>query len=444
MNWHVIVQVGGEDSYEPALASDIPRLVLSFDSGGETIGYPMRQSIVETLSSRAVRQPDQAAYDLAVLAMAVYAADHCIKRSTALDGWTREITVHIPVNNTGRWKKVCESLTRMLSFLSGDEWRIEFRKREHSPEFEVDDEQEFKPDAVSLFSGGIDSLVGAIDLLEQGRTVALVGHYGAGMTHHFQAEVFSLLQKHYGDNVKSTLFFVDPPTIADAERENTKRSRSLLFFSLGVLVANAVGRDIGLHVSENGLITLNVPLTDSRSGSLSTRTTHPCFASHLTTVLSHLGLQNPIHFPFKFKTKGEMIAESRNLQLLSKLLPHTMSCAHPEAARWHGLTPGTHCGYCVPCIIRKAAVQFAGAPDAEYAVDVLNDPPDRKSEAGRDPWAIRIAVHRFDENDRTHDTCDVLSSGPIEPDAIGEWVDVYRRGMHELSAFLASKKKTKK
>lgn len=444
MSWHIIVHVGGDDSYEPALESADPRLILSFAAGDGSRGYPMRESVVRTLCSVAVRKPDHAAYDLAVLAMAIYAADHCITRDTAADGWTREITVHMPVGNIGRWKKARQSLTRMLSFLSGDEWRIEFRKRDYSPGFEVDDKQDFVPDAVTLFSGGVDSLVGAIDLLEQKQKVALVGHYGAGMTHHFQAEVFSRLQKHYGKSVTSTLFFVEPPTIANSERENTKRSRSFLFFSLGVLVANAVSRNTTLRVSENGLITLNVPFTDSRSGSLSTRTTHPFVVTQLGEVLSHLRLENPIHFPFKFKTKGEMIAESRNLQLLCNLLPHSMSCAHPEAARWHGLTPGTHCGYCVPCIIRRAAVRHAGVPDAEYAVDILTASPSRKSESGRDLCAIRIGVQRFNGNDRAHDLCDVLTSGPIAPDEIAEWVDVYRRGMKELSSFFGLQKKRMK
>lgn len=443
MSWHVIVQVGAEDCFEPMLDDETPRLVLAFDAGEDFHGYPMRESIVETLAGVARRKPSKAAYDLALLAMAVYAADHCIQRTTAPDGWTREITVHLPVANTGKWKKARKALVRMLSFLSGDDWTIELRKRTHTPEFELAEEHELKPDVVSLFSGGVDSLVGAIDLLEKKHNVALVGHYGAGMTHHFQAEVFSRLQKVYGNRVTSTLFFVEPPTIKDTERENTKRSRSFLFFSLGLLVANSVGKKVTLYVSENGLITLNVPFTDSRSGSLSTRTTHPFVVSLLTNVLSHLGSENSIVLPYSFKTKGEMIAESKNAPLVNKLLPHSMSCAHPEAARWHGLTPGTHCGYCVPCVIRQASVQFAGATDAEYAVDVLNDPPDRKTESGRDPWAIRIGAQRFDANDRSHDVCDVLTSGPIEPDEIADWVDVYRRGMKELSKFLATRKKTK-
>ena len=446
MNWHVVVQVGTDDSHVPDLGPKTPRLALTFDGGNEAEGYRIRENILELLSKVAVRKPAKASFDLAVLASAVYSADHCIQRSASPDGWTRNITLHMPVANPKRWKKISDLIVRLLSFLSGDTWQIKFRKRRYEPEILPGKQQDVKADVVSLFSGGVDSLVGAIDLLEQKpkKAVALIGHYGAGMTRRFQTDVFSDLKKHYRNRVSSTWFFVEPPTIEECDRETTKRTRSFLFFSLGILVANSIGKRVSLCVSENGLITLNVPFTDSRAGSLSTRTTHPFVVALLQEVLTEVGIDNRISLPFQHRTKGEMLASSRNRKLLNQVLPKTMSCAHPEAARWHGMTPGTHCGYCVPCIIRRAAVQAAKSPDAVYAVDVLKNPPGRKTESGRDHWAIRIGLQRFKGNDRDHDICDVMTSGPIEPREIGEWVDVYRRGMRELSEFFKSRRRTTK
>lgn len=52
-------------------------------------------------------------------------------------------------------------------------------------------------DSVSLFSGGLDSLIGAIDLLEDGATPLLVSHFGEGATSDAQGKLFAGLKKYY-------------------------------------------------------------------------------------------------------------------------------------------------------------------------------------------------------------------------------------------------------
>jgi hypothetical protein len=69
------------------------------------------------------------------------------------------------------------------------------------------------------------------------------------------------------------------------------RSRSLLFFALGTAVAAALGEAVPLRVPENGLVSLNVPLTGTRLSSLSTRTTHPYFMERLAACVAALGEQ---------------------------------------------------------------------------------------------------------------------------------------------------------
>jgi hypothetical protein len=45
------------------------------------------------------------------------------------DSWTREIRVVIAVSDVARWNATVPVLQRMLNFLTGDRWTIQFRPR---------------------------------------------------------------------------------------------------------------------------------------------------------------------------------------------------------------------------------------------------------------------------------------------------------------------------
>lgn len=441
MSWHVIARVGPDDDYIPSMGDSEPRLVTAIDQPGAAFSVP--NHIHQDFRSILFRKPSPRVQDLLRLSMSVYSADHCIRRETADDGWTRDIILHLPVHHIRLWNSAKTRLTRMLSFLSGDRWTIELRKHEYSPTFAALRKEKPRPDRVTLFSGGLDSLIGAIDLLERGHRVVLVGHYGAGMTHQFQHDLATRLEKKYPESVRTVLTYVDPPHIKDSERETTKRTRSLLFLMLGLTAADCVGAEVPLNVAENGLITLNVPMTDSRNGSLSTRTTHPHFVSELKGLLATLNVKHPIDFPHRTLTKGQMLTDCVNRRLIRTLAKRSMSCAHPEAARWAGVSPGTHCGYCVPCLIRRASMYAAGFDDAEYAYDVLTHPPDHTTKSGRDFRALQIAVSRFSQTERDRDYFDIQNSGPIPFDELNDYVGVYRNGMAELKQFLEQSRKPK-
>lgn len=441
MSWHVITRVGPEDDYSPELDSSEPRLITAIDRPGATFSVP--NHIQRDFRPILYRKPSPKVLDLLRLSMSVYSADHCIRRETADDGWTRDIVLHLPVHHIRLWKRARTRLTSVLNFLSGDRWTIELRKHDYSPSFPKLQKGRQRPDRVTLFSGGLDSLIGAIDLLERGHRVVLVGHYGAGMTHQFQHDLATKLEKAYPDSVKAVLTYVDPPHIQNAEREITKRTRSLLFLMLGLTAADCVGSEVPVDVAENGLITLNVPMTDSRNGSLSTRTTHPHFVEELKELLAALNLKHPIDFPYRTQTKGEMLTNCSNRRLIRKLSKRSMSCAHPEAARWAGASPGTHCGHCVPCLIRRASMYAAGFDDADYTCDVITNPSDHATKSGRDFRAMQIAANRFAQTERDRDAFDILNSGPIPFTELEDYVAVYRNGMKELRQFLEQSRKPK-
>jgi hypothetical protein len=132
--------------------------------------------------------------------------------------------------------------------------------------------------------------------------------------------------------------------------------------SFGVLVATALrayhdGGVIPLHVSENGYIALNPPLTGGRLGSFSTRTAHPDTLGGLQEVLDAAGLRVKIVNPYAFKTKGEMLRECRDQEVLRSLSSKSTSCGRYLRYSYR------HCGRCVPCQVRRAAFMAWGQQD---------------------------------------------------------------------------------
>ena len=67
--------------------------------------------------------------------------------------------------------------------------------------------------------------------------------------------------------------------------------------------------------------------------------------------------------PYQFKTKGEMLIDVKNQIFLKNNLENTMSCSHPDIGRMQKETEARHCGYCLPCVIRQAAIMRAGILD---------------------------------------------------------------------------------
>ncbi len=300
--------------------------------------------------------------------------------------------------------------------------------------------RELSARAVCLFSGGLDSYVGAVDLLEsEGDQVALVGHHaaGGGATSKSQKEALAALRTGYPEERTSFLqLWLSPPKGEGRASEITTRGRSILFLALGAAVADGLGAQ-RLVVPENGLISLNVPLTNSRLGSFSTRTTHPYLMSLFGDLLSAIGVDVGLDLPYRFLTKGEMLAGCASPRLVGSGLTTTMSCSHPGAARFAGKSPNVHCGYCVPCLIRRAAVSSSGMLDLTvYATEDLSRP--LPGDRGSDLRAMRMALDRYEKDPPT--LADVLVPGPLPgtDEELVAYLGVFRRGLDEVMSMLSA------
>lgn len=399
---------------------------------------------LDQLASLGLR-PSERAIDLALLAALVNAGDTRVSRSiNAQDGWTREIDLYAPVSVPRDWNVARKSIEALLRFLTGDRWRVFFRARtERNATLAVRPERRAIDDltGVCLLSGGLDSLIGAIDLLANGQRPVLVSHYWDAETAKAQTYVLSALEKRFsGDQIKSLRVRVgfDRHHLNTGEREATQRGRSFLFYALAALPASAFNRPVVVNVPENGLIALNVPLDPLRIGALSTRTAHPHVIAGMTRLTNTIGISTTFSNPYRHMTKGEMVAGCADATLLRGLVGHSMSCSSPAKARYKGLSP-RHCGYCVACLIRRASLA-AGLVTRDPTLYTVQDlrarilATDRVEgehvrsfqimarRIRRAPEHVKILVHKpgplVDVADETSDYADMFRRGVLEVDRL--------------------------
>lgn len=303
--------------------------------------------------------------DFFIISAAVYGIDRFVERKqNSVDGWSRELKVSFPVHNPTKWDSCKVEVNKLLSFLTGDYWNVSFRKETIDlPEVELDLFFSIPFEQVNLLSGGLDSLIGALDFLKSNpnEKVLFVSHYDSQM-HGPKGDQKDLIAKL--EMMFSNQFAYIPSLRVTLEstnvnRETTFRSRSLLFIGMALLIAQATNTK-SIVVPENGTVSLNFPLSPSRRSSCSTRTTHPFVLEKVLCIWEILSISTLISNPYEFKTKGEMVEDclKQNPELLN-LIEISNSCGkRGHRAHWEPTKKSaSHCGICMPCVYRKASLQ---------------------------------------------------------------------------------------
>ena len=322
--------------------------------------------------------PDAATWDFVQFCLAVCAADLACPRATSADGWTRVIELTVGLHEPMRWVGFEEQLAKMLKLLTGDYWALHFVAGGEAPP--AGKITALPHDCVCLLSGGLDSLVGGIDLVSGGRRPVFVSQLAHDDSHQQRSYAARLggpdahWQWSHGINFHG-------------QREPSTRARSLAFYAFAVLAASRIaGERVQVFVPENGFICINPPLVPGRVSSLSTKTTHPQFIEMMQELLDGLGVGVTLELPYRFKTKGQMLQECLNQPLLEELASDTTSCGRFRTYN------RTHCGRCVPCMIRKGAF-YAWGPDRDGTEYVHNSLADAdKSSGPDDAMAAALAV----------------------------------------------------
>lgn len=395
---------------------------------GAGIGNVVRREI-----ARLGTPVSQAAFDFLTVALAVTAADLFIMRSDTPDGFARRIELKVAVGSPAHWKKVRPQLEKLLNFLSGDAWSIEFLPdgpRTPAAKERADQKRKIdstKADCVCLFSGGLDSLIGAIDCFDAKRRPLLVSR-ASNKDGKYQKDLRGFLPQ------GPTLSVNDDPH-AEHAAEGSTRTRSFLFLALAACAAAAIseakgGKKIPLYIPENGFIALNPPMTRRRYGALSTRTAHPHYLAGIQAVFDSVGIPAILENPYYFMTKGEALAACSNQALINKLGTSSVSCGKWKRANMQ-------CGKCVPCLIRRASFHANKVKDTtKYKwVDLESVRGNKKHNA--DVMAVLYAIR----NARGKDLRSwVVKSGPLPLDIVkrNKHIDVAQRGLKELENFLVA------
>lgn len=388
-------------------------------------------------------------FDFFLISAIVYGVDNLLSRAIySNDGWTRDIEVKFPVNNLAVWSGKEEKLKQILDFLTGDDWQVSFRKIEDVDLFQPRANRRKIPSydkdsikSVSLFSGGLDSLIGIIDELEKLRNderILLVSHFDSKSPgpNGDQRTLLSRLVTQYPNKiywVQSKLALSRKDT--DGNRvtiENNYRSRSLFFIGLGCYLS-PVGE---LIIPENGTISINYPLTPSRVSSLSTRTTHPYVLKNTQELLTELGIPTTIYNPYTFKTKGEMFIECSNQTFLQSIYQDSVSCGKRGRRQYHfdNRNEKHNCGRCMPCIYRRAALNKAGLDNEDQYGNFIT----KVSSIGNNDLPALFSYLKKNISLEKMKR-DILVNGNIDIDSLTDYAEMVLRSKEEILKLFSEK-----
>jgi 7-cyano-7-deazaguanine synthase in queuosine biosynthesis len=373
--------------------------------------------------------------DLVHLAVSIFLADRSSHRNRGTGvRWERDLDLIVPVTAPGRWNSVSQQLEEHLHTLTGDRWSLTFEKQSGRRPSEVADVR--PADVVCLFSGGADSLAGAIAARDAvGAPPVLVSHWDFNKIGGVQSDLVDRLEQVWGTPIEHHRIQMQRLSHQVGSglafpNEIRRRSRSFLFLALGLAAAAVRGAE--LWICENGFTSVNPPLSPERRGSLTTRTTHPGFLDGVTETLQDVGLSVTLTNPFEAKTKGMVLAEAASKLKVTQakdLFSASHSCGKP--ARFPGFSSGDQCGVCFGCVVRRGSFLASGIQDETPYIetqlrgkrnrDAFLTPTRRKSiEAVR----YRLA--------RGYDASDILRMGLPARFSVEDALQVVRDGLEEL------------
>jgi hypothetical protein len=145
-------------------------------------------------------------------------------------------------------------------------------------------------------------------------------------------------------------------------------------------------------------------------------------------LLDGVGLDIALELPYRFKTKGQMLQECLNQDLLKELASGTTSCGRFRTYNRQ------HCGRCVPCMIRKGAFHAWGPGKDETIYRHESLLAADKSSGPDDAMAAALAVLTVKERGLDRFLGATLGFAPTADRE--SYRDTMRRGLSEVEAIL--------
>jgi 7-cyano-7-deazaguanine synthase in queuosine biosynthesis len=379
--------------------------------------------------------PPEAA-DLMEIAAMAYAVDRMAPRPTdrmTVDGsgWGRQLWMQVPVRDPKLWNSVAEQLVGLLGWLTDDHWDLTFCQlaRDSGP---LDELQGFLFDTVpggsspALFSGGLDSAIGLAHDLREGDSIAISVHTNPRM----QSVQRRVVRELATDPAHVPVHLQYRVCLHERDRENSQRTRGLLFLAAGISAAWGLSQD-RLRVFENGIGAINLPYLRSQYGPQATRSMHPRtlrLAEGLASAVS--GRPFRIEAPFLRSTKTEALSTVPDLP--SAIVADTVSCDTGFSARVAG---PSQCGACTSCILRRLALHAANRAETDTATSYRDRSPGSKEPAKAMAWQVERLRDALGKRDPWQGLVSefppILDAGPLTP---VEVIRLYRAYVREWDA----------
>jgi hypothetical protein len=381
-----------------AASRDKPDLVLNLHPRGSG-RHSLTLTLHEVTQQMMAMVPDRQA-DLLDIACYVHCADRRTKRG-GLDmqahgeKWRRNLRFLIGVRDPGFWAApdINDLLCNTLGFLSGDRFSFDFVRLELTAgrQTYLDLQGEgphdgFVPQEIILFSGGLDSLAGAVDaLLVRHLPVVLVSHQSAPFVQSIQNRLAEALRQRAGPG--RLLHIGLGVSRAGEMTEPTQRTRSFLFAAIALLIARLFNRN-GVSFYENGIVSTNLPIASHVLGTRATRTTLPKVLHDYSRLFSRVAAADiRVGNPFFWDTKADVIRRIANAGCGDLIAP-SFSCGSTRDATLSG---GLHCGTCTQCLDRRFGILAGGyghlEPANNYAVELFR--------GAREPGVDAVTAESF-------------------------------------------------
>ena len=319
--------------------------------------------------------------DLLEIASYIFCADRLTSRGSKdnveYHSWSRLFHFAIKVRDCDFWNThdVKEKLKEALVFMSGDRtYHFTFQPGHSTPPvgpfdtetFQIDPQQNTR---VILFSGGLDSLAGIVECLENSPDqLCLISHRSGPGTMKTQDQLIKALDERYPNRIKFYKFGCRLRGIR--AREETQRTRAFLYTSIAYALSHALSQG-EIFVYENGITSINFPKQQDQMNARASRTTHPKTMTFLENLFSEINQSEiKIVTPFLWKTKTDIFHILDGVGRRD-LITSTVSCSQT----FQHLNQATHCGGCSQCIDRRFAAYGSELDDVDeggiYTLDFI-------------------------------------------------------------------------
>lgn len=370
------------------------------DSREINITYQNQHEIMSNVSiglDKFIKDPESLplnVLDLLQIAAYIYCADRLSHRgdrdSLSNRSWARSFKIHIPVLDYSFWSvNTIKKMSEALTFMTGDrKYEFEFTEATINP-LEKEDIQstlfsekyisldEAESSDIMLFSGGLDSLAGAIEHLNLNpdRKICLVSHKSNNGTTRTQNTLAKALIEKYGDRITQYGFECHNRK-GNPSKDESQRTRMFLFSSIAFAICHCYNKE-EFFVYENGITSINLSKQMDVINARGSRTTHPKTIGLLKSFFHCFSPDFQIRTPYYAKTKAEVLDVFKTYNE-ERLISSSVSCS---STRNKPKSMSQHCGCCSQCIDRIFATYAVELNEVDniYADNIVTKIPNQET-----------------------------------------------------------------